>query len=84
MVLLRSDDLTQLAVVRSLLAAHGVRCVMRGEDSVQLFPVAMPGGLFGPRRREAELLVRRDDLETAAALVEHAGEGDREPPARRE
>ena len=76
-MLLSSDDLTQLAVVRSLLAAHGVRCVMRGEDSVQLFPVAMPGGLFGPRRREAELLIRRDDLETATALLEQAGHDPR-------
>ena len=71
-VVLRTRDLTQLAVVRSLLEAHGISVVTEGEETIGLFAFGWIPGLFGSRKAQAMVKVHADDAQVARDLVEGA------------
>ncbi len=70
---LRTWDLVQLAVVKSLLESADVPFTVQGEDSLHLLPIG--GGFFNPGAHAAVLLVRREDVDEVRKLLESAISG---------
>lgn len=74
---LATADLTEVAVVRSVLDAAGIPYRVAGEESFSPFPgIVAAGSMFSPRLRGAVFVVPRELADEARALLEEIGDGD--------
>lgn len=63
-----TSDLTELAVLKSLLESAGIPFSVQGEEGLRLLPFG--GGFFAPNAYAAVLHVRSEDLEAVRKLLE--------------
>ncbi len=70
--LLRTPDIAQLAVIKSLLESSGIPFTIFGEEGLHTFPLSMAGGFFNPSALGAVIRVRRQDLPAARQLLEES------------
>ena len=73
--LLTTADLPFLMVVKSLLAAEGIPCLVSGEEGVRLIAVLPSGGFGTPKAVSMTVFVRQADLQDARRLVAPPAEG---------
>jgi hypothetical protein len=74
-VLLKTPDIGKLAIIKSLLESADIPFLVQGEGGVSLFPTAYSSGFFNPEAHGADVLVPKEDLESAIQLLRSA-EGD--------
>ncbi len=72
----RTSDLTELVVLKSLLEAAGIPFSVQGEEGLRLFPAG--GGFFAANAHAAVVRVRSEDLEAVRKLLDAADGGIRE------
>jgi hypothetical protein len=65
---LRTTDLTQLTVIKSLLESAALPFAVQGEEALRMLPLG--GGFFNPKAHAAVLRVRREDLDEVRKLLE--------------
>jgi hypothetical protein len=70
--LLRTPDIAQLVVIKSLLESSGIPFMVIGEEGLRTFPLSMAGGFFNPSALGATIRVRRQDLAAARQLLEES------------
>lgn len=70
--LLRTPDIAQLAVIKSLLESSGIPFTVFGEEGLHTFPLSMAAGFFNPSAFGAVIRVRRQDLLAARQLLEES------------
>jgi len=76
-VLLKTTDIAQLTVIKSVLDFAGIEYLVQGEEGLRQIPVSWPGGFFGPAAHGAVIRVRREDFEAARSLLDQrVGEWD--------
>jgi hypothetical protein len=70
-------DLTEVAVVKSVLDAAGIPYLVVGDEPFSAFPgIVAAGSMFGPRLRGAVFTVPRERADEARALLERLENGD--------
>jgi hypothetical protein len=69
-IVLETIDLTEVAVVKSLLEAAGIPYLTRGEDQYDAFRGIFRGTIFNPRGRPVTFLVPASMAEEARRLLE--------------
>lgn len=69
-VVLVTASLSELSVAKSVLEAEGVAFVVTGEESARMLAAPLLAPLLGERLTGARLLVQREDLEIARALLQ--------------
>lgn len=80
-LLVETTDVTLLPVLKSVLESAGIPHVVQGDEALGLFPLSPAGAIFTRRAWAARLLVPRDRLEEARALLEASEElGEDEAP----
>jgi hypothetical protein len=72
-VVLETIDLTEVAIVKSLLESAGIPYLTRGEDEYDAFRGAFRGTVFNPRGRPVAFLVPASMAQEARLLLQ---EGD--------
>jgi hypothetical protein len=70
-VVLETMDPTEVAIVKSLLEAAGIRYLTRGEDQYDPFRGAFRGTVFSPSGRPVAFLVPASMAEEARLVLEH-------------
>jgi hypothetical protein len=70
--LLRTPDIAQLLVVKSLLESSGMPFTVFGETGLHTLPLSMAAGFFNPSAHGAVIRVRRQDLTAARRLLEES------------
>ena len=69
-VVLETIDLTEVAIVKSLLEGAGIPYLTRGEDQYDAFRGAFRGTIFSPRGRPVALLVPARMAEEARLVLQ--------------
>jgi hypothetical protein len=80
-LLVETNDVTLLPVLKSVLEAAAVPHVVQGDEALGLFPISPAGPLFSGRAWAARVLVPREHLEEARALLDSFED---DPDGRRE
>jgi hypothetical protein len=75
---LKTTDPALLPIARSVLQAAGIPHVVQGEAGVNVFPVGAAGTRVTNRLTGASILVHREHLEEARALLEEPAEPERD------
>ena len=71
---LKTTDPALLPIAKSVLEAAGIPHVVQGEAGVNIFPVGAAGTRVTSRLTGASILVPREHLEEARALLEEPAE----------
>lgn len=74
-LLVETNDVTLLPVLKSVLVAAEIPHVVQGDEALGLFPLSPAGPLFSGRAWAARVLVQREHLDEARALLD-SFEGD--------
>jgi hypothetical protein len=78
--LLRTTDMVELAVVKSLLEAAEMPFTVQGEEGLHQLPISWAGGFFTPGSHGATVRVFTRDLEDARRLITAEETGNDELP----
>ena len=70
-VVLETIDLTEVAIVKSLLEGAGIPYLTRGEDQYDAFRGAFRGTVFSPRGRPVAFLVPASMAKEALLVLQH-------------
>ena len=69
-LLVETNDVTLLPVLKSVLEAAEIPHVVQGDEALGLFPLSPAGAIFSQRAWAARVLVPRGRLDEARALLE--------------
>lgn len=69
-VVLRTTDPSVLALARARLEGAGIRCAVRNERMIGLYPIVFGGPTIDSRFREAEIEVLSSSLPKARAVLD--------------
>jgi hypothetical protein len=75
--LLRTPNIIELTVVKSLLESMGISYVVQGEEGMHLLPIG-PSGFLNPESLGAVICVLQEDLDRAQEMLQSASR-DPEP-----